>query len=182
LNPRNELILTPRQLSEGHSRPHALIPNACSVAQSLSKKKQSTLFMRPRDLMTDPFYAQVMFIIESKIHEYDQQPPGSASVKLTDSDVKSAIRKTMSILGGKKPVAIPSNERERSKGQLAIELVGVFEFLQANSKVSRGEYLKTLLAVEDSLKTRHEYYGRSRGYMDFLDEFIKDAKSRTADQ
>ena len=137
--------------------------------------------MSTRDLMQDPHYAGLMFEIESKIYEHDQETGGDVGVNFTDSDTKSSIRKTMSILRGKRPLTTPKNEKERLKGKLSIELVGVYEYEHKTANVSRGAYIKALLAVEDSLKTRHDHHGHSRGYLDFLVGFMNDAQTRKAE-
>ena len=126
--------------------------------------------------MKDPYYAGIMFEIEAKIHERDQCCQEGTDVVLTDSNVKSAIRKTMSILRGKSVLSSPANEREREKGRVTIELVGIFEHIRKTSEMPRRDYLRALLAVEDSLKARREYHGHSRGYLDFLVDFMSDAR------
>ena len=118
--------------------------------------------------MKDPFYARLMLGIESLIHEHDQE----SDRKFTDSDAKSSIRKALSILKGKPLVAPPKSERDRRKGALTIALVGNFEWEEKKAKVTRSDYVKALLAVEDSLKTRREYHGHPRGYLEFLEGFI----------
>ena len=42
--------------------------------------------------------------------------------------------------------------------------------------VSRAEFNKALLAAEDTLKLRREMGGHSRGYLEFLKEFIPEAR------
>ena len=55
-------------------------------------------------------------------------------------------------------------------------LVGNFEWEEKETKITKGDYVKALLAVEDSLKTRREYHGHPRGYLDFLVDFIAQAR------
>ena len=128
--------------------------------------------MKNGDLMKDPFYAKIMLGIESLIHDHDQLSDG----RLTDSDAKSSIRKALSMLKGKPLITSPKNERDRMKGALSIALVDNFEGDGRDVEITKGDYVKALLAVEDSLKTRREYHGHPRGYLDFLVDFIAQAR------
>ncbi len=119
-----------------------------------------------------PHYARIMLGIESLIHEHDQE----SDRQFSDSNAKSSIRKALSMLKGKPLVTPPKNERDRRKGALGIALVGNFEWEEKQSKTSKADYVEALLAVEDSLKTRREYHGHPRGYLEFLEGFIPDAR------
>jgi len=44
------------------------------------------------------------------------------------------------------------------------------------SSVRKKDWILCLKATEDSLKTRKEMYGHSRGYLDFLKGFIEEGK------
>lgn len=123
--------------------------------------------------MNDPFYAEIMFGIESLIHERDVKSDG----KMTDSDAKSAIRKALSMLKGKPMVTSPKSERERIKGALSFALVGNFERIEKEVAITKGGYMKALLAVEESLKRRRKLHGHPRGYLDFLVDFIAEARA-----
>lgn len=128
--------------------------------------------MKARDLMKDPHYAMIMMGIESLIHEHDRESGG----KFSDSDAKSSIRKALSMLKGKQPATAPANERERLKEELAIALVDNFKSQQEVTGLPRPDYMRALLATEDSLKTRRELHGHSRGYLDYLGEFLAQAR------
>ncbi len=125
----------------------------------------------PKDLMKDPFYAEIMFRIESHIHGRDAEVQREANLELTDSNIKSSIRKALGFLQGKPPKMDPADAREQWIGRLANELAGMAETFPTKN-VSRQDYVLALLAVESSLKTRREMAGHSRGYLDFLKRFI----------
>ena len=123
--------------------------------------------------MRDPFYARIMLRIETHIHNADSQAKAESSVLLTDSNVKSSIRKALVFLNGKQPKMESGNAKDRCIGALATGLAGMCEHLE-KEQVARKDYTLALLAVEDSLKTRHDHYNQPRGYLDFLQTFIRD--------
>lgn len=132
--------------------------------------------MKHGDLLKDPYYAQIIFEIEGHIHDYDAKNRTRENVELRDSDIKSALRKTMSMVRGSGPSKAPKNERESLKGILAAELMGIHEFLSKSEGTTRAEFVDALLAVEGTLKTRREMAGHSRGYLEFLEGFIPEAR------
>ena len=123
------------------------------------------------DLMNNPFYSRIMFEIESLVHKRDEEAL-EQGLRLTDSNVKSAIRKTMGMFEGKPVASTPDDERKQWIGRMAIELAGLAESFEKRD-VARKDYSRALLAVEDSLKTRREFEGHSRGYLDFLKRFVE---------
>ncbi len=126
--------------------------------------------------MQDPYYARIIFQIESHIHDYDLKVHAREGIDLRDSDIKSALRKALSLLRGSGPPRSPKNQQDRLKGALAIELAGIYEHEQETEGVSGAEFIKALLAAEDTLKLRREMAGHSRGYLEFLKEFIPEAR------
>ena len=127
----------------------------------------------PSDLMKDPFYAQIMFRIETLIHERDEEAKRESDLTLKDTNVKSAIRKAMGMLQGKSPQLDSSTPQNQWIGRIAIDLSGLGESMNASENIERKDYIRALLAVENSLKTRRELEGHSRGYLDFLKRFIE---------
>ena len=125
------------------------------------------------DLMKDPFYAQIMFRIETLIHERDEEAKRESDLTLKDTNVKSAIRKAMGMLQGKSPKLDPGPLLDHWIGRIAIDLCGQCNVVENEENVERRHYIRALLAVEDSLKTRRELEGHSRGYLDFLKRFIE---------
>ena len=127
--------------------------------------------MQPSDLMRDPHFAGIMYRIEYCVHQFDRllaeeadEPP------LKDSEVKSALRKVIATLR-KNPGRVPG-PKDAVEVELSEFLLMMQQELEAGGAVSRGDFIKTLFAVEDSLKTRREMAGHSRGYLDFLKEFF----------
>ena len=126
------------------------------------------------DLMQDPYYAEIMLQIESKIHEADSRSEKDYGVSLTDSNVKSAIRGAMGFVKSRPPLLKSDKPRDECLGRLATELAGIGELLEQTQDVVPRDYLRALLAVEDSLKTRHDHHGGPRGYLDFLGSFLNE--------
>jgi hypothetical protein len=135
--------------------------------------------MRAGDLMKDPFYVRLIYEMESHIHTYDLMVLADEEFNMKDSDVKSAIRKALGLLRGKGGMKTPKKREERIKGRLALELVGIYEGEAKTSGLGRADYSNALLAVEESLITRRELGGHSRGYLDFLKEFFAEVESET---
>lgn len=133
--------------------------------------------MKARDAAKDPYYAGIILGIEIQIHDFDQRVQSEARVQLRDSDVKSSIRKAIAALrkpGTVKWPAKPSKQEiERLKEQLAHELVERNRQAPPDARVDRRDYLVALLGVEESLVTRRDMAGHSRGYLDYLPEFFE---------
>ena len=134
-----------------------------------------------RTIKQDPFYNRIIYRVETHLAERDQQAQAEDSVTLNDSDVKSALRKAIGFLAGKQPLSKPKHAKERWKGTLAIEFIGIYESLHREEAVTRIQYKRVLLTIEDSLKIRRDRAGHPRGYLDFLREFIADIKTREAE-
>jgi hypothetical protein len=127
--------------------------------------------MQPSDLMRDPHFAGIMYRIEYCVHEFDRlaaQETDKPSLK--DTEVKSALRKVIATLRNN-PGRVPG-PKDAVKVDLSEFLLIMQQELEAGGAVSRGDFIKSLFAVEDSLKTRREMTGHSRGYLDFLKEFL----------
>ena len=126
--------------------------------------------------MQDPYYARIIFAVESHIHDFDLKSKADEDLELKDSDIKSALRKAMGMLRGARSLQSPKDERERLKGALALELIGIYECAAKTERPSRQEFVDSLLAIEDTLKLRREMGGHSRGYLEFLKNFIPDVR------
>ena len=125
--------------------------------------------------MKDPTFGKIIFEIEKVIHRFDREYEVDGVRKFKDSDVKSAIRKALGRLKGKKAGGSPKNEGDQWKAKLADELVRLSLRLCEEESHPRAVLGQSLLAVEDSLKTRREMGGHSRGYLDFLEDFLHEA-------
>jgi len=159
--------------------PPAVFRSACGTIANLpggdveSPKTKMASKQNLTDLMRDPFFARLMLRIETKIHSLDSQVKKESGVLLTDSNVKSSIIKAVALLSGKKPKLESGDAKDRIIGELATELAGMSAELE-KGQVARKDYTLALLAVEDSLKTRHDHYNQPRGYLDFLGTFIRE--------
>lgn len=129
----------------------------------------------PGDLMKDPFYAQIMFRIETLIHEQDLAAQAE-SLTVKDSDAKSAIRKALGFLKGKPPKQSGDDLRDIWIMETAKGLFALGKAVKSEQQLEEAQFCRALLAVEDSLKTRREMNGHSRGYLDFLRSFIEEKK------
>ncbi|MEM7698545.1 MAG: hypothetical protein AAF236_09095 [Verrucomicrobiota bacterium] len=126
--------------------------------------------------MQDPFYSRLIFAIEGQVHDYDLKTHDAEGVTLKDSDVKSALRKAISLIKGSGNSKPPKGQSDRLKFALAREIVEICENEREVEGVSAVEFTRAILAVEDTLKLRREMAGHSRGYLEFLREFIPGAR------
>ena len=118
-------------------------------------------------LMGDPYYSTLVHSIETLIHAHDDD----AGSSYPDSLVKSTLRQTMARLKGTAKNKTPKNDKDAFRQSLSADLL---ENFQAMPEVPRKDYLAALLLTEESLKTRSEMHGGSRGYLDFLEGFLRD--------
>lgn len=130
-------------------------------------------------LVQDPHFSGIIFQIERRIHQCDEDAK-SANIILTDSAVKSCLQKVLGFAKGKSPTLTTNSEKEKILKALALNLSELGKVLVGtNSKqrnVSKQDWIFSLKAVDDSLKTRREMYGHSRGYLDFLKDFLEEGK------
>ncbi len=142
--------------------------------------------MKLTSLLKDPFYANIMYVVESTIHKIDLAAQ-EEGIRLTDSNVKSALRKALGIVKGKKPTLPNTSEKDELLKELVLNLVKVGAEIEMEyeneygsvsvKSLSKNDWALVLRGVEESLKTRREMHGHSRGYLDFLAEFVRDAQS-----
>jgi len=129
--------------------------------------------MGKHDLSKNPHIASILFRIESRIVAADGEAREAGQLVLKDSAVKSALRKTELALTGKKPVNPPKDALEVWIAGLSESLVGICREMEMTGEASKGEFTLALGATRDSLDTRREMAGTPRGYLDFLEGFIK---------
>ncbi len=141
--------------------------------------------MSALDLMNDPFYAQIMFVIESSIckADCDAQEKG---LRLTDSNIKSALNKARHL--SVKPVPGPLEtvqSREEIIHELATSIAANRELFRVETETPSGkekasiscaEWVKAISAVEASLNLRRSDEAGSRCYLDFVGRFIKEGR------
>ena len=132
--------------------------------------------MKSHHLMNDPYFAEIMFQIESHIQRADQAAREEGDILPKDSAVKSGLRKAELGLCGKKPVNPPKDKAEEWAAGLMESLILMAKELEDNG-IPKSDFIRTLAAARDSLDTRREMANSPRGYLDFLDGFIKQARN-----
>ncbi len=131
--------------------------------------------MKFGNIVQDPYYSQIIFRIESVIHQCDAQAKADG-IDFKDSDVKSILQKSIGIAKGKRPNIPEKSEKEKRLAMMLSKLLALAEALSTDTEdgsVSKSDWIISLSAVDDSLKTRREMYGHSRGYLDFLKGFLE---------
>jgi hypothetical protein len=136
------------------------------------------------DLMRDPFYAQLMFVIECAICKADEAAQ-KKGVRLTDSNIKSALNKARRMMPEKVIAPVESLERrEDFVEELARSIAANREVLLEETEgaegriagVSPGDWGKAISAVEASLKVRRRDEPGSRDYLDFVRRFVEEER------
>ena len=139
--------------------------------------------MNNHDLMRDPFYAQLMYVIETAIHKADKAAQ-EQGVRLNDSAIKSALNKARKKALENATVQVESlKTREDFIEELARSIAVNRTFLaeemdgkDERNDISRADWIKTISGVEDSLKLRRSGQPGGRDYLDFLRRFLKDGE------
>lgn len=142
----------------------------------------------PTDRMQDPFYAGLIFQIESRICHADAHAK-SENIALTDSQVRSAILKARRMALGATPKISGSNERERILAALIDNINRAPKSFRVQMESETGEPIEeplpvsfwadALETVAESIETRRSDFPGSRDYLDFLHEFIERARSNS---
>ncbi len=138
--------------------------------------------MSVHDLMKDPYFAQLMYVIEQAICMGDTAAE-QKGVRLTDSNIKSALNKARNMAAD---MVITPVERLETREDFIMELA---LSIAANRKVileeedgpegpiqaevSQDDWRKAILAVEASLKVRRSTEPGSRYYLDYVHQFIE---------
>ena len=141
--------------------------------------------MSKLDLMKDPVFAQLMFIIENVICKADGDAQ-KMGIRLTDSNIKSALNKARRITPEKVIVPLePHETREDIIEELALSIAAnrglLAEETQSENgsektEVSPADWNKAIMAVEASLKVRRSDEPGSRFYLDFIRRFVEQGK------
>jgi len=136
--------------------------------------------MNRTNLMQDPFYARILYMIESRIGSIDRQARAQ-NLALTDSQIRSILNKVRKRAGGGMPQVPACSEREQLLASLYEELVRARNEIQVETSGAQTEVLPlqdwvaSLRTVEDSIQLRTGGAG-SRNYLDYLDGFLIKAK------
>ena len=132
--------------------------------------------MKTRDLMKDPYYAAILLRIEGHIHDRDRDTRNAGIWSPKDSAVKSALRKAELAMGGKKPVAKPKGEVEEWVAALSGQLVEIGRELAREEGLPIAHFALALKATQESLDRQREMAAHPRGYLDFLEGFMREAR------
>ena len=124
--------------------------------------------------MKNPYYAAILMRIESHIHDTDRETQEAGGFSPKDSAVKSALRKAELATGGKPPAKKPKGAEEEWIGALCGALV-----MTKEGGVPPAHFVAALKATQSSLDTRREMAGHPRGYLDFLAEFMSEARGES---
>jgi hypothetical protein len=142
--------------------------------------------MNKSNLMKDPFFARIMYLIESTINSADLAAMADGN-ELKDAHIKSCLSKVKTLAKGMRPKAEPKTKRDRIILKLAEDIdnlrAGIREASSPDaefddaSPISDTHWLSAIKAVEDSLKN-HTLPG-TRYYLDFLSSFIGKARGKS---
>jgi len=137
--------------------------------------------------MRDPFYAGLLFQIEHIICQADDEAKFKG-IRLTDSQIKSALNKTRRKLEGGDPEIPTGSEKDGIIAQLIDSLCLAHHDLmerqrhlnstETDKPLAVADWVRAIETVEDSVKTRKSHIPGSRDYLDFVHGFIEQAKGR----
>lgn len=139
----------------------------------------------PHDAMQDPFYANILYVIETKLHEGDLLAT-TRGLKLTDSAVRSALVKASHVAKGHPSVPASANASAKDKflGELVEQLGRVRAGIRVQTSRPDGsgteeaplpakDWLIALECVRDSCELRSNGQPGSRSYLDYLGAFLR---------
>lgn len=156
------------------------------------------------DRMKDPYYAQLMFVVEGIICMADDAAREKGIV-LNDSQVRSAVVKAMKRVQGGNPVVPEESERDKVLAKLVGSLV--VNRLALRSKYETGdkpqgaddgdadedddeeddgedvtaeEWFRAMESVADSIKRRKGSIPGSRHYLDYVHKFVAKSSGGSA--
>lgn len=136
--------------------------------------------------MRDPRYSAVLLEIERKLHEADRIA-GTRGLTLTDSNVRSLLVRAINEAKGKpaKSAAGAASDKDRFLVEALLQLAAVGAAIVEASELPDGttqqrplpaaDWIASLEAIKDSCAVRTGSEPGSRGYLEFLRSFIKDA-------
>jgi len=140
--------------------------------------------MSKHDLMKDPFFAQLMYVIERAICMADRAAQ-KQGLRLTDSGIKSALNKARKMNLEDATIRVESLKtredfiEELARGIAANRLLLAEEMdgREEKKEISQADWIKAIEAVEASLKLRRLPVPGSRFYLDFVRHFIEEQKA-----
>ena len=136
--------------------------------------------------MRDPRYAGILLEIERKLHEADHLA-GVRGLTLTDSNIRSLLVRASNEAKGKtaKSAEAALSDKDRFLAEALLQLAAVRTVIVeerdgADGTVERrplpaADWIAALEAIKDSCAVRTGREPGSRGYLEFLRGFMKDA-------
>jgi hypothetical protein len=140
--------------------------------------------------LKDPFYAQIIYMVEEKLHESDKLA-ATRGITLSDSAIRSALVRAMNEAEGKQSKTPPGPS---PKDQFLAELVAQLAILRScidvasneddakdESKLEplpRADWIIVLDAIKESCAIRTSSAPASRDYLDYIATFLAEAQER----
>ena len=137
-------------------------------------------------MMRDPRYAGILLEIERKLHEADRLAD-ARGLTLTDSNIRSLLVRAINDAKGKtaKSAEAAGSDKDRFLAEALLQLAAVRtviveERAGPDGRVERrplpsADWVAGLEAIKDSCAVRTGREPGSRGYLEFLRGFMKDA-------
>jgi len=132
------------------------------------------------DLMNDPFYSPILYMIERAIAVRDREAQGR-SVIIKDSQVRSILNKVRKKAEGGSPKIPSESERDNVLAAIfedVIQARGEIQVEEADGTLTDlpvRDWILAVRSVEDSIRLRSSGPG-SREYLNFLDGFVKEGE------
>jgi hypothetical protein len=132
--------------------------------------------MNTTDIMKDPFFTPILFQIENRIRACSRAAKADG-IELNDSQIRSTLNKVRKTSEGGKPQIPNSSPREQVFAGLHGDLVKMRTAFMSEDSEGNREPLPTkawtlcIRTIEDSIQ-RHSTGPGSRGYQDFLENFL----------
>ncbi len=142
--------------------------------------------MSRRDTMRDPRYSGILLEIERKLHEADRLAV-ARGLTLTDSNIRSLLIRAINDAKGKAPKSAENAASDKDgflaealQQLAAVRAAIVEERDQPDGSIQRRplatvEWIASLEAIKDSCALRTGSMPGSRGYLEFLRDFLKNA-------
>ena len=142
--------------------------------------------MSRRDTMRDPRYSGILLEIERKLHEADRLA-SARGLTLTDSNIRSLLVRASNDAEGKaaKSAENVASDKDRFLAEALQQLAAVRAAMVeereqpdgsfTNHPIPAADWIASLEAIKDSCAVRTSREPGSRGYLEFLRGFMKDA-------
>ena len=133
--------------------------------------------------MSDSFYTPILYQTESKILEGDRLAT-SQGIRLTDSNIRSLLVKALNAGQGKPPAPLPENAGPKDKFladflpqflEVKNSIVVTEDFQDGTTQEKAlpfSDWKAVLETIKKSCQIRTTSEPGSRGYLDFLAEFM----------